>query len=72
MKIFGIILIVIGILAFVVPVVSFTHEEKVLEVGPIKVMADKEESLPIPSLLGVSAIAVGAAMVVASVITKTP
>lgn len=70
MKIFGIILIVIGILAFVIPSISFTQKEKVVDLGPIEIMADKEKSLPIPSLLGVSAIAAGAAMVVAAVVTK--
>lgn len=70
MKIFGLVLIVIGILAFVVPSISFTQKEKVVEIGPIEVMADKETSLPIPSLLGVTAVAAGAAMVVAAVVTK--
>lgn len=70
MKIFGIVLIVIGILAFVVPSISFTQKEKVVDLGPIEVMADKEKSLPIPSLLGVTAVAAGAALVVASIVTK--
>lgn len=70
MKIFGIILIVIGILAFVIPSISFTQKEKVVDIGPIEVMADKEKSFPIPSLLGVTAVAAGAALVVASIMTK--
>jgi len=70
MKTFGIILIVIGILAFVVPSIPLTQKEKVIDIGPIEVMANKEKSLPIPSLLGVSAVAAGAAMVVASIVTS--
>lgn len=70
MKIFGIILIVIGILAFVVPSISFTQKEKVVDIGPIEVMANKEKSFPIPTILGVTAVAAGAAMVVASIVTN--
>lgn len=69
MRIFGIILVVVGILAFIVPNISFTRKEKVLDIGPIEAVTEKRESFPVSPLLGVTALAAGAAMIVASVIT---
>jgi len=70
MKILGIILIVIGLLAFVIPSITFTRKEKILDIGPIEAVAEKKESLPLSPLLGVSALAVGGALVVAAFVTK--
>lgn len=70
MKIFGIILIALGILAFVVPSISFTMKKKVLDIGPIEAVAKKRETLPLSPLLGVTSVAAGAAIVVAAVLTN--
>lgn len=70
MKILGILLIVIGLLAFVLPAIPFTRKEKILDIGPIEAVAEKKESLPLSPLLGVSALAVGGALVVAAYVTK--
>lgn len=70
MKILGIILIVIGLLALALPAITFTRKEKILDIGPIEAVAEKKESLPLSPLLGVSALAVGGALVVAAYVTK--
>lgn len=70
MKILGIILIVIGLLAFVIPSITFTRKEKILDIGPIEAVAEKKESLPLSPLLGVSALAVGGGLIVAAYVTK--
>ncbi|HEX2636794.1 MAG TPA: hypothetical protein VHL81_06670 [Gemmatimonadales bacterium] len=59
----GIILIVLGIAGFAFGGLSFTHKEKVLDLGPIQASADKKESLPIPPVLGALAIVGGVVLV---------
>jgi hypothetical protein len=59
----GIILIVLGIAGFAFGGLSFTHTEKVLDLGPIQASADKKESLPIPPVLGALAIVGGVVLV---------
>jgi hypothetical protein len=59
----GIILIVLGIAGFAFGRLSFTHKEKVLDLGPIQASADKKESLPIPPILGALAIVGGVVLV---------
>jgi len=48
----GIILIVIGILAFAYQGISFTTREKVVDLGPIQMTAEKTRTLPLPPIVG--------------------
>jgi drug/metabolite transporter (DMT)-like permease len=59
----GIVLILLGIAGLAFGGFSFTHKEKVLDLGPIEASADKKESLPIPPLLGALAIVGGVVLV---------
>jgi hypothetical protein len=61
----GILLIILGIAGLAFGGFSYTHKEKVLDVGPIQASADKKESLPVPPLLGALAI-VGGVVLLAS------
>ncbi len=61
----GILLIIVGIAGLAFGGFSFTHKEKVLDLGPIQASADKKESLPVPPLLGALAI-VGGVVLLAS------
>jgi uncharacterized membrane protein HdeD (DUF308 family) len=61
----GILLIIVGIAGLAFGGFSFTHKEKVLDLGPIQASADKKESLPVPPLLGALAI-VGGIVLLAS------
>lgn len=70
MKILGIVLIVIGLLALAIPGINYTRKEKILDIGPIEAVAEKRETLSLSPLLGVTALAVGAAIIVAGIITK--
>ncbi|MDB5973014.1 MAG: hypothetical protein JWQ90_5464 [Hydrocarboniphaga sp.] len=47
MKIFGVVLIVLGILGFVFGGVKLTHTEKVADIGPIEINKEKTNSLPV-------------------------
>jgi hypothetical protein len=55
----GVLLIVLGVIGLVVENVSFTERKTVLDVGPLKVQADEQKVVPIPTIAGVVAVAVG-------------
>ena len=48
----GIILIVVGIIAFAYQGITYTTREKVVDIGPIQVTADKTKTLPLPPIVG--------------------
>src|SRR5689334_10400941 len=52
MKIVGILLIVLGLAGVIYGGVSWTHPDKVVDVGPVEITRDKKESLPIPPIAG--------------------
>jgi drug/metabolite transporter (DMT)-like permease len=64
--IIGLILIVLGVVGFALGGFSFTHEEKVLDVGPIEATAEDKESVPIPPILAGLALVGGVVLVAAS------
>ena len=59
----GMLLIVLGVVGLVVENVSFTERKTVLDVGPLKVQADEQKVVPIPTIAGVAAIVVGLGLV---------
>jgi len=61
--VFGIMLIAIGIAGLLIDNISFTEKKVVVDAGPLKVTADQQRTIPIPSIAGVIAIAVGAGMI---------
>jgi hypothetical protein len=61
--IFGIMLIAIGIAGLAIDNITFTEKKVVIDAGPLKVTADQQRTIPIPSIAGVIAIAVGAGMI---------
>ena len=60
----GIILIVIGIVALAYQGITYTTREKVVDIGPIQVTADKTKTLPLPPLVGAAAIVGGIVLLV--------
>jgi uncharacterized membrane protein YidH (DUF202 family) len=64
MKIAAIVLIVVGVLALAYGGISYTKEEKVLDIGPIEATARTRETIPLPPILGAAAIVAGVAMLV--------
>ena len=63
MKLIGIALIVLGVLALALGGISYTTRERVVDLGPLKVDADKEHSMPIAPIAGVAALVGGVALV---------
>jgi uncharacterized membrane protein HdeD (DUF308 family) len=52
LKIVGIVLIVIGVIALVFGGITYTTKEKVIDLGPIEATAKKEKTIPLPPILG--------------------
>jgi len=65
MKLIGICLIVVGVLVLAFGGFSYTSRERVVDLGPLKVDADKEHSVPIAPIAGVGALVGGIALVIA-------
>jgi hypothetical protein len=55
----GIVLIALGVVGLVVDNISFTQRKTVVDVGPLKITADEQKTIPIPTIAGVAAIVVG-------------
>jgi len=61
--VFGIMLIAIGIAGLVIDNITFTEKKVVIDAGPLKVTADQQRTIPIPSIAGVIAIVIGGGMI---------
>jgi len=48
----GVILIVIGIIAFAYQGITYTTREKVVDIGPIHMTAEKTKTFPLPPIVG--------------------
>jgi len=60
----GILLIILGGLALAYQGFTYTHRERVLDVGPIHATADKQDHVSIPPILGGLALVGGIVLVV--------
>lgn len=58
----GIVLVVIGVVLLAYQGFSFTRKEKILELGPIQATQEKTEVVPIPPIIGAVITAAGAAL----------
>ena len=68
LRIIGIVLIILGIVAFSYQgFITFTTREKILDVGPIQVTAEKTKHISLPPALGALALAGGVTLLVVSV-----
>lgn len=70
MKLIGIVLIVVGVLALAFGGFSYTRREKVLELGPLTATTERRETIPIAPIAGIAALAGGIALVVAGSRTR--
>jgi hypothetical protein len=50
--IIAIILIVVGIVAFAYQGITYTSREKVVDLGPVQVTAEKTRTFPLPPIVG--------------------
>ena len=71
LKIVGIILIVLGVVALIFGGISYTTKEKVIDLGPIEATAEKEKKIPLPPILGAIALVGGIALLIVGGKTKS-
>lgn len=62
MKIVGILLVIAGVAALVYGGFSYTSHKKAVDLGAIQINRTEHHSLPVPPILGIVAIAGGAAL----------
>jgi hypothetical protein len=62
----GVILLVAGLAGLAWPVISYTKTEKVVDLGPIEVTAEREKRLPVPPIVGGLAAVAGLVIIVTS------
>lgn len=60
----GVILVVLGIAAFIFDRFSFTERTTAVEVGPIEVTTERERTVSVPNIAAGAAVAAGLIMVV--------
>jgi uncharacterized membrane protein YidH (DUF202 family) len=63
-QLLGIILIVIAVLAFAYQGISYTTREKVIDLGPLQMTADRTRTLPLPPIVGGVALVGGIVLLV--------
>ena len=62
----GVILIIIGIVALAYQGISYTTKDKVVDLGPLKVEAKREKTIPLPPIVGVAALVGGVVLIAVS------
>jgi hypothetical protein len=65
MKIAGIVLIAIGLIALAYGGFSYTKREKVLDLGPLEATTETRKTVPLPPIFGGVAVAAGVVLLVA-------
>lgn len=68
LTIIGIVLIVLGVLGFVYPRITYTKNQTSVDMGPVQLQAEQKKTVTIPDIASGAAIGVGAilALVAAS------
>lgn len=64
LRIFALILVIIGIVGLASPAITYTTRDEVLDVGPIEVSKEETHRLPYVPILGGIAIAVGLGLLI--------
>jgi uncharacterized membrane protein YidH (DUF202 family) len=62
MKLIGIALIVVGVLALALGGIRYTTREKVLDLGPIEATTEKHKTIPLSPIVGIAAVVGGIAV----------
>ena len=63
-NIIAIIMIAVGVLVFTYQGITYTTREKVVDLGPIQMTAEKTKTLPLPPILGAIALVGGIVLLV--------
>lgn len=63
-KLIGIVLIVVGVIALAVGGFSYTKREKAVDLGPLEITTEQRKTIPLSPIVGLAAVAGGIALVV--------
>ncbi len=66
MKITGVVLIVVGLIALIYGGIRYTTQKREVDMGPLQITKTEHHTIPLPPLLGVVCIAAGGALMFAS------
>ena len=61
----GVILLIAGLAGLAWPVITYTKTEKVVDIGPVEVTAEREKHVPVPPIVGGLAAVAGVVIIVA-------
>jgi uncharacterized membrane protein len=64
LSIVGILLIVLGIATFAYQGITYTTQEKVIDLGPLQMKAEKTRTIPLPPIMGGIALAGGIVLLI--------
>jgi hypothetical protein len=62
----GILLIALGVFALAYEGITYTKTERVVDLGPLKVDAKREKTIPLPPVLGALSLVGGVVLLIAS------
>ena len=62
----GVILIALGIATFAYQGITYKTRENVIDIGPLKVTAEKSKTIPLPPIVGAIALVGGIVLLVAT------
>lgn len=60
LAIVGVLLIAIGVAGLAIDNISFTERKTIVDAGPLKITANEQKSIPVPTIAGVIAVVAGA------------
>ncbi len=60
----GIALILLGFVAFAYQGITYTTQNKIIDIGPLQATVDKKETIPLPPVAGGLALAGGVALLI--------
>jgi len=63
-KLIGIALIVLGVIALVYEGITYTTREKIINVGPLQAEVSRKKTIPVSPVVGVVAVGAGVVLIV--------
>ena len=63
-RILGLILVIVGLISLLWGGISWTRERTVVDIGPIHATADRQRTIPLPPVLGITAVVGGVALLI--------
>jgi multisubunit Na+/H+ antiporter MnhC subunit len=63
----GIVLVVLGLGALAYQGITYTTRETVVDIGPIHATAERQKTVPLPPVLGITAVVGGVALLVVGI-----